>query len=71
VWRRSWPVGGTRPPAETDPLAGGFGNRQFTIPNRPIRHRFYGLPAFVINRGGEYCFLPGVRALRWLVDLDT
>jgi hypothetical protein len=25
----------------------------------------------VITRGGEYCFAPGIRALRWLADLDT
>ena len=30
-----------------------------------------GLPNFVVNRGGEYCFMPGLRALRWLADLDT
>ena len=30
-----------------------------------------GLPDFVVNRGGEYCFMPGLRALRWLADLDT
>jgi len=24
----------------------------------------------VITRGGEYCFAPGLRALRWLADLD-
>jgi hypothetical protein len=29
------------------------------------------LPQFVVNRGGEYCFMPGLRALRWLADLDT
>ena len=58
-------------PAETDPLIGGFTGRQFTIPNRPIRRRVQGIPAFVVNRGGEYCFMPGLRALRWLADLDT
>ena len=30
-----------------------------------------GLPRFVVTRGGEYCFLPGLRALRWLGDLKT
>ena len=28
-------------------------------------------PDFVVNRGGEYCFMPGLPALRWLADLDT
>jgi Dyp-type peroxidase family len=58
-------------PAETDPLIGGFEDRQFTIPHRPIRRRLQGIPAFVVNRGGEYCFMPGLRALRWLADPDT
>ena len=44
---------------------------EFTIPKRPIRRRLRGLPDFVVNRGGEYCFMPGLRALRWLADLDT
>jgi hypothetical protein len=30
-----------------------------------------GIPNFVVNRGGEYCFMPGLRAMRWLADLDT
>ena len=58
-------------PAETDPLIGGFTDRQFTIPSRPIRRRVQGIPNFVVNRGGEYCYMPGLRALRWLADLDT
>jgi hypothetical protein len=45
--------------------------REFTIPKKPIRRHLKGLPAFVVNRGGEYCFMPGLRALRWLADLDT
>jgi hypothetical protein len=30
-----------------------------------------GLPAFVVNRGGEYCFMPSLSALRWIAELDT
>jgi hypothetical protein len=41
------------------------------IPQEPIRRRVTELPQFVVNRGGEYCFMPGLRALRWLADLDT
>jgi hypothetical protein len=37
---------------------------QFTVPWQPVR-RHQGLPAFVVNRGGEYGFMPGLRALRW------
>jgi len=59
-------------PSEKDPLIGSNdGSGQFTIPQQPIRRRLQGLPAFVVNRGGEYCFMPGLRALRWLADLDT
>ena len=58
-------------PAEKDPLVSTSGGREFTIPKQPIRLHLKGLPAFVVNRGGEYCFMPGLRALRWLADLDT
>jgi Dyp-type peroxidase family len=59
-------------PAEKDPLAGpNDGTGTFTIPQRPIRRRLQSLPPFVITRGGEYCFAPGLRALRWLAELDT
>jgi Dyp-type peroxidase family len=57
--------------AEKDPLVGGNDDGQFTVPRLPIRRRHQGLPAFVVNRGGEYGFMPGLRALRWLADLDT
>jgi Dyp-type peroxidase family len=55
-----------------DPIAGS--NEEggsFTVPHRPIRRRLQGLPRFVVTRGGEYCFMPGLRALRWLSDLQT
>jgi Dyp-type peroxidase family len=58
-------------PAEKDPLVNSSDGREFTIPKQPIHRRLKGLPAFVVNRGGEYCFMPGLRALRWLADLDT
>jgi Dyp-type peroxidase family len=59
-------------PAEKDPLAGpNDGSGTFTIPQRPIRLRLQGLPPFVVTRGGEYCFVPGLQALRWLAELDT
>jgi Dyp-type peroxidase family len=56
---------------EQDPI---LGNKQtdgiFTIPNHPLRRRLHGLPQFVAVRGGEYCFMPGLRALKWLAGLD-
>ncbi len=47
------------------------GRAIFTIPEQPVRRRLQNLPSFVVTRGGEYCFVPGLRALRWLADLDT
>jgi Dyp-type peroxidase family len=59
-------------PTESDPLVGGAaGPTTFTIPVRPIRRRLQTVPPFVVTRGGEYCFAPGLRALRWLAELDT
>jgi deferrochelatase/peroxidase EfeB len=59
---------------ESDPL---LGNRE-PIPGCPVtddfiiqedgglRRRVSGVPQFVTMRGGEYFFLPGLRALRYL-----
>jgi Dyp-type peroxidase family len=59
-------------PDERDPLTGpNHGWEAFTIPRRPIRRRLQELPPFVITRGGEYCFAPGLRALRWLGGMET
>ncbi|MEV0703303.1 Dyp-type peroxidase [Saccharopolyspora sp. NPDC050389] len=54
-----------------DPVTGSHdGVTGFTIPQRPLRRRLPPLPRFVVTRGGEYCFLPGLSALRWLGDLQ-
>jgi Dyp-type peroxidase family len=59
-------------PGEKDPLVGpNDGSGVFTIPQRPIRRRMQSLPPFVVTRGGEYFFAPGMRGLRWLADLET
>jgi Dyp-type peroxidase family len=59
-------------PAEKDPVSGSNDGRgMFTLPRRPVRRRLLGLPRFVVTRGGEYCFIPGLRALRWLADPHT
>ncbi len=59
-------------PQEPDPLVGRpTGPSVFTIPTRPIRRRLADVPPFVVTRGGEYFFAPGLRALRWLSELDT
>ncbi|MEV4372488.1 Dyp-type peroxidase [Nonomuraea sp. NPDC049637] len=53
-----------------DPLTGSAdGSSDFTIPRRPVRRRLCSLPRFVVTRGGEYCFMPSLSALRWLGDL--
>ena len=58
-------------PGEQDPMAGrNDGSGIATIPERPIRRRLHNLPSFVVTRGGEYCFMPGLTALRWLADLN-
>jgi len=58
--------------AEQDPIVGNAdGEGVFTVPNQPIRRRFHGLPQFVVVRGGEYCFMPGLRALQWLARLTS
>jgi Dyp-type peroxidase family len=57
---------------EQDPLIGNNdGDGDFTIPRRPARRRLRGLPRFVTVRGGEYCFIPGLQALRWLAALGS
>jgi deferrochelatase/peroxidase EfeB len=58
--------------AGRDPISGaGDGDGTFDIAKRPLRLRLQGLPRFVVTRGGEYCFMPGLRALDWLGNLNT
>ena len=57
--------------SERDPVAGASDTGSFDVPRRPLRKRLQGLPRFVVTKGGEYCFLPGLRALRWLGELKT
>ncbi|MDT0609775.1 Dyp-type peroxidase [Streptomyces lancefieldiae] len=59
-------------PGEQDPVAGHHdGTGSVTIPDKPVRRRLRNLPSFVVTRGGEYCFVPGLRALRWLTELEA
>ena len=59
-------------PSEMDPLVGpNDETRMFTVPQQPIRRRVTELPQFVVNRGGEYLFMPGRRALGWIAGLDS
>jgi Dyp-type peroxidase family len=55
----------------TDPIAGSNdGSGTFAIPRRPIPQKLKGLSRFVVMRGGEYAFMPGLRALRWIAELS-
>ncbi len=57
---------------DKDPITGSNSEASgFTVPRKPVRKRLQGIPHFVVTRGGEYCFMPGLRALRWLSDLQT
>ncbi len=59
-------------PTERDPLVGpNDETSSFTIPHRPIRRRLPDLPPFVVTRGGEYFFAPGLRAMQWLSELES
>ncbi|GMU01337.1 Dyp-type peroxidase [Corallococcus caeni] len=55
-----------------DPIGGAHdGTGAFSFPKRPIPRRLQGLPRFVVTRGGEYGFMPGLRALRWLAEIQS
>jgi len=57
---------------DKDPVVGAMGdNEAFTLPKKPLRKRLQGIPRFVVTRGGEYCFMPGIKALKWIADLET
>ena len=54
-----------------DPVARSEeGTSTFSIPRKGLPRRLSGLPSFVVTRGGEYAFMPGLRALRWLAGLE-
>jgi hypothetical protein len=55
---------------DKDPIsASPVSPASITIPRKPVRRRLQGIPNFVVTRGGEYCFMPGLKALRWLAEL--
>lgn len=53
------------------PRAAGVANPndEFTCPAVPVRRKYTGMPPFTRVVGGAYFFLPGVRALRFLLGL--
>jgi Dyp-type peroxidase family len=53
--------------SDKDPIAGNHtDNHQYTFPAKRIRRRLAGLSTFVVTKGGEHVFLPGIGGLRWL-----
>jgi len=57
---------------DKDPMVGSTQpGESFSVPRRPVRRRLQGMPRFVVTRGGEYGFMPGIRALRWLAGLEA
>ena len=57
---------------ERDPIIGNQdGTLEYKIPNRPIRKKITGLPAFTTVRGGAYFFLPGLGGLNYLATLGA
>ncbi|BES70413.1 peroxidase [Marinobacter nanhaiticus D15-8W] len=61
---------------DPDPIIGArtaYGRPQedFTIQRQPARCRLQGLPSFIQTRGGGYFFLPGRRALHYLLSGDA
>jgi deferrochelatase/peroxidase EfeB len=58
--------------AAKDPVTGAISDADtYSFPRRPLPVRLHGLSRFVVTRGGEYCFLPGLRALQWLGELKS
>ena len=54
---------------EKDPMLGVQENGLVTIPSEPLVKRYHGLQTYNIMKGGEYCFLPSITALKWIADL--
>jgi deferrochelatase/peroxidase EfeB len=56
---------------EKDPIVGNNdGSGSYTYPAKPVRNHMVGLPAFVVTKGGEHVFLPGIRGLKFLASAN-
>jgi Dyp-type peroxidase family len=54
----------------SDPIVGRRDRADdYVFPAKPVRRHLTGLRDFTATRGGEHVFLPGLRGLRWLVDI--
>jgi Dyp-type peroxidase family len=57
---------------EVDPLVGRHkSDNLFTIQDDPLRTRVQNLRKFVTVKGGEYFFMPGIRALQYIASLKN
>lgn len=57
--------------SEKDPIVGSNGgNGEYTYPAKPVRKHLVGLPSFVVTKGGEHVFLPGIGGLKWLAEYN-
>ncbi|HEY1304306.1 MAG TPA: hypothetical protein VGF24_12185 [Vicinamibacterales bacterium] len=68
-WVRGLVFSGLR--HENDPIIGARRRRDtlITLQSNGVRERMTGLSEFVTVKGGDYFFLPGLRALRYLTKL--
>ncbi|WP_343673532.1 hypothetical protein [Chitinophaga sp.] len=57
--------------SRTDPIVGRRDHADdFIYPEKPFRRHITGLPDFTVTRGGEHVFLPGLRGLRWIIEMS-
>ena len=55
---------------ERDPVTSSQESGMMTLPMKPLRRCVTGLQHFVTLKGGGYFFMPGVRALEFLANLE-
>lgn len=54
---------------DTDPISGNSdGTATMCIQRNPIRRQLQAVPRFVTVRGGGYFFLPGIKAMRYILS---
>jgi Dyp-type peroxidase family len=53
---------------DRDPIV-GQGGANMTVQHSPVRQCYGDLPRFVTMRGGQYFFLPGIRAMNYLCTI--
>ena len=55
---------------EKDPMIGVQDeDALFSVPGEPLIKRYRGLQTYNIVKGGEYCFIPSISALKWISEL--